>query len=157
MTDSENKRVVEVDGVKLEIDLRTAKRVDTLRVGDRVKVLIKPSYGSMEIRPGVVVGFEPFKSLPTIIVAYVKKDFTKASVEHLYFNAESKDAEVIAAVDDDAVSLDKQDVVDRFDLEIQKKREEIDEIERRKMYFLRNFQRYWVETDVAAATEEGPF
>jgi hypothetical protein len=34
----ENKRIVEIDGVKIEVDLRSAKRIDTFRVGDNVKV-----------------------------------------------------------------------------------------------------------------------
>ena len=35
----EEKRIVEIDGVKIEVDLRTAKRIDTFAVGDNVKVL----------------------------------------------------------------------------------------------------------------------
>ena len=37
----EQKRIVEIGGVKIEVDLRTAKRVDSYRVGDPVKVLTK--------------------------------------------------------------------------------------------------------------------
>ena len=37
----EEKRIVEIDGVKIEVDLRTAKRIDTFAVGDNVKVLCK--------------------------------------------------------------------------------------------------------------------
>ena len=37
----EEKRIVEIDGVKIEVDLRTAKRVDSYKVGDNVKILEK--------------------------------------------------------------------------------------------------------------------
>ena len=59
--------IIEVNGIKLEVDLRTAKRVDQLRVGDRVKVLNK-AYDGYEVLPGTVVCFEPFEKLPTTSV-----------------------------------------------------------------------------------------
>lgn len=37
----DGKRIIEIDGVKIEVDLRTAKRIDTYRVGDNVKILNK--------------------------------------------------------------------------------------------------------------------
>ena len=37
----DNKRIVEIDGVKIEVDLRKAKRVDSFQVGDNVKILEK--------------------------------------------------------------------------------------------------------------------
>src|SRR5690606_28503543 len=69
------KTIIEVNGVKLEVDLRTAKRVDELRVGDRVKVLTKDYRGEYEVHAGTIVGFEPFENLPTVIVAYLKRDY----------------------------------------------------------------------------------
>ncbi len=33
----ENKRIIEVAGVKMEIDLRTAKKIENFKVGDNVK------------------------------------------------------------------------------------------------------------------------
>ena len=45
----EEKRIVEIDGVKIEVDLRTAKRIDTFRVGDNVKVLCKEYNGDFTV------------------------------------------------------------------------------------------------------------
>ena len=42
--EKEYMKTIEINGVKLEIDLRTAKRVDTFKIGDNVKVL-KKEYG----------------------------------------------------------------------------------------------------------------
>lgn len=67
----QNKRVIEINGVKLEVDMRYAKRVDELRVGSKVKVLNK-EYSSYKVYPGVIVGFEEFDNLPTIVVAYLE-------------------------------------------------------------------------------------
>ena len=41
----EGKTMVEIDGVKMEVDLRTARRIDTFAVGDNVKVLCKDYNG----------------------------------------------------------------------------------------------------------------
>jgi hypothetical protein len=50
----ETKRVIEINGVKMEVDMRYAKRVDELRIGSRVKVLIK-EYSSYKIYLGVSI------------------------------------------------------------------------------------------------------
>ena len=71
--------VIEINGVKLEVDLRSARRIDTLRVGDRVKLLEKTSYGGPIVHHGVVAGFDPFPSQPTIIVSEDLHRFTGVS------------------------------------------------------------------------------
>lgn len=136
--------IIEINGVKLDVDLRTAKRIDTLCIGDRVKVLVKESYGGgVKVHPGVVCGFEPFTSLPTIIVAYLEIDWQEAKLKFAYLNAASKDVEVIKAIDNDALDLDKSRVIDMLDKQIAAKQVEITELERRKDYFLREFGAYW--------------
>ena len=64
----ETRRIVEIDGVKVEVDLRTAKRVDSFRVGDNVKILDK-SYQDYKVKPGIIVDFAEFQELPTIVIA----------------------------------------------------------------------------------------
>ena len=104
--------VVEVNGVKLEVDLRSAKRIDTLQVGSRVKVLTK-GYDGYKVRPGIVAGFEPFDKLPTIIVAVLDITYLEAKLDFVLFNSESKDIEVVAALDHDEAArlLDRKSVV----------------------------------------------
>ena len=65
-----NKRVIEIDGVKLEIDLRHARKVDHFRIGDTVK-LLKKQYNGYEVFPAVIVNFTEFKNKPTIEMLYV--------------------------------------------------------------------------------------
>lgn len=136
----EGKTIIEVNGVKLEVDLRSAKRIDELRVGDRVKVLNK-LYEGYEVLPGTVIGFEPFEKLPTIIVAYLKIDYAGTSIKYLYFNAQSKDVEIIKAIDDDQLDINKADVLSRFDQEIKKRKDEIEDMERRKQFSSRTSRR----------------
>jgi hypothetical protein len=96
MSEDKNIRVIEINGIKMEIDLRTAKRIDNLKVGDRVKVLIK-EYTSYKVHPGTIIGFEPFEKLPTIIIAYMETTYSSASVKFLYYNAKTEDTEVVRA------------------------------------------------------------
>lgn len=85
--------IIELNGVKLEVDLRTAKRVDTLRVGDRVRLLEKSSYSSsVTVHHGIIAGFEPFPSAPTIIVAYLKTAYREATIEFVYLNTASEES-----------------------------------------------------------------
>lgn len=150
----EGKTVIEVNGVKLEVDLRHAKRVDELRVGDRVKVLTK-GYSDYSVHAGTIIGFEPFAKLPTIIVAYVEKSYAKAEIKFVHFNSQSKDVEIIKAIDDDAIDIDKQNVVQQLDAEIAKLRDQIADVERRKQYFLDNFKAYW--ESLSAPVEKADF
>ena len=64
----EEKRIVEIDGVKIEVDLRTAKRIDTFRVGDNVKVLCKEYNGDFKVKPGIITDFCNFKEKSSISV-----------------------------------------------------------------------------------------
>src|SRR5690349_2704390 len=112
-----DKTIIEVNGVKLEVDLRTAKRIDTLHVGDRVKVLVK-QYNDFAVHAGTVIGFEPFENLPTVIVAYLKSDYSGPEIKFLYFNAKSKETEIIKAIDDDHLEINRQDVLQKMDREI---------------------------------------
>ena len=57
----ENKRIIEINGVKLEVDMSTAKKIDEYRVGDNVKVLKKDYSGNYDVLAGVIVEFVNLK------------------------------------------------------------------------------------------------
>lgn len=149
MEDS-TKTVIEINGVKMEVDLRHAKRIDELRVGDRVKVLHK-QYDGYKVHAGIVVGFEPFEALPTIIVAYIKTDWASASVEFVYFNNETKDYEIIKAIDDDQLDLSKDEVLSHFDRERARLETSMRELEEKRAYVERRFGAYWNDVNHAVA------
>lgn len=143
----QTKQIVEINGVKLEIDTRQAVRLDTFAVGTRVKVLAK-DYSSYKVKHGIVIGFEPFKNLPTIIVAVAALTYSEAKIEFLYYNAETKDVELVVALNDDLAELDQAAFVKQVDSEIAKKELEIQQLKDRKAYFLDKFKTFW--TPVAA-------
>lgn len=132
---------IEVNGVKMEVDMRYAKRIEELRVGSKVRVMTK-DYSGHTVHSGVIIGFEPFTDLPTIIVCYLEKSYSKMELKFLHFNAESKDIGLVKAVDDD-LDMEKSEVFDWFDREQKKLRDQIDELETRKQYFANNFAVYW--------------
>lgn len=136
--------IVEVNGVKMEIDLRQAKVVhQNIKVGTKVKVLEKGGYSGPVVYPGIVAGFEPFKDLPTIIVAYFKSDYSSASVSFAYINSKSAEKwDLVPAVDDE-LPIAKGDALRHFDKEIEKKHAEIRDLEEKRAYFLRTFGQFF--------------
>ena len=137
----EEKRIIEVNGVKLEIDLRTAKVIDRFQIGDPVKVLTK-TYSGYASHLGMIVGFDEFKDHPTIIIAYVKAEYSSANIEFAYLNSESKDIEV-CVVNEWDMPYTKGDITDKMDREIAKKEEELRELKEKKNYFLHMFGKYF--------------
>ena len=138
--------VIEINGVKLEVDLRHAKRVDNLKIGDRVKCLVK-GYSGMSTHAGIVVGFEPFPSLPSIVVAYLDTGYASGTLKFQTFNAETKDFEVVADLDNNALEVDRVHIIAQFDRDAAKKQQELDEIEAKRAFFLAHFGRYFEDKE----------
>lgn len=138
----EEKRVIEINGIKMEIDLRHAKRVDMFKVGDKVRVLVK-NYSGFVSYAGIIVGFDAFKERPTIIVAYVEPDaYSSNPLKFVYINQDSKDVE-ITAMTDDFIAADKSVIIDQMDKTILKHEQEIEEMKAKKAYFLKYFGVYF--------------
>lgn len=134
-------QTIEINGVKMQVDLRHARRIEELRIGDKVRVLTK-TYSSHEVFSGVVVGFEPFEKLPTIIIAYMKVAYNEVDLKFVHWNANSKDIEVVKAIDDD-LDLNKADMLKYFDRERAKLDRDLAALEERRSYFLDKFAAYW--------------
>jgi hypothetical protein len=143
--------IIEVNGMKLEVDLRTAKRIDELKIGSRVKCLLKPGYGEMKTLPGVIVGFEPFAGLPSIVVAYLDVGYGAAGLKFKTFNAETKDFEVIADVDNNALEIDRDEALAFFAREVETQRLKLREAEQKREFFLAHFGRYFGQVEAATA------
>ena len=136
--------IVEVNGVKMEVDLRHARIVhENIKVGSKVKLLAKSDYSGPTVYAGVVVGFEPFESLPTIIVAYVKDGYNDSGLAFAHINAKSSDKYDLVPSLDDELPIKKADVLAQFDRKIDKARAELETVEAQRDYFLRHFNRYF--------------
>lgn len=143
---SDDNKIIEINGVKFEVDARSAtlRQLDHIKIGSRVKVLIAASYGdNMEVHHGAVVGFEPFEGSPTVIIAYLKTSYgNPAEIKFLYFTSKSKE-KIIVSDENDKESLEASNIVQMMEKEIAKKKNEVQDLEDRKAYFLKNFKSYW--------------
>ena len=133
---------VEINGIKLDIDLRTARRIDTLQVGSRVKCLVK-TYSGAVVYPGVVIGFEPFPSKPTIQIAYLDMGYGSEMLKFFAFNEDSKDFEIVPDIDNSSLECHKADILVRFQREIDKKQLELEELQQKRQFFLDKFRAYF--------------
>jgi hypothetical protein len=139
--ENENKRIIEVNGVKMEIDLRQAKVIDNYKVGDYVKILVK-DYGSYKSHIGNIIGFDNFEKNPTIVIAYLKNEYITASIEFAYFNSASEGIEITTLNDWD-IPLEKSTILEQFQKEILKKEQEVTEMKNKANIFERLFGKYF--------------
>lgn len=142
----ENKRIIEINGVKLEVDLSTARRIDEFKVGDNVKVLRKTYGDSYEVIPGVITDFVSFKALPTIVIAVYKEAgySTPPSIDFIYYNAKTEGTEIAAACEHE-LKLSRDTVSERFEAAIKKKQQEANELRAHLDFFKEKFGRYFRE------------
>lgn len=135
----DNKKIIEVNGIKLEVDMRYAKRIDEFRVGDTVKVLDNRN-GRNEMRSGVITDFANFKELPTIMVAVYKGGdyWSMPTIEFIPYNAETTDVEIVG-VSAEEVLVSRETIVQKFDDNIAKKRDELNDLIIKRDTFVKYF------------------
>ena len=139
----EFEREIEIDGVKVAVDMRTVKKIDVYRVGDNVKVL-KKSYDAYHTYSGVIVDFVNFKELPAIVVAYFVQDYSSTSIEFVTITKDTKDIEIAPCLPHE-LSINKNRVIDKFNYEIEQQQHKVDELKAKRDYFLENFGKFFEE------------
>lgn len=135
----ENKRIIEVNGVKIEVDMRYARRIDEFKIGDTVKVLDKRN-DKNEMRTGVITDFANFKELPTIMIAIYKSGsyWDNPSIEFIPFNAETEDIEIVG-VSAEEIIVSRETIVQKFDDEIAKQRDKLNDLIVKRDTFVKYF------------------
>lgn len=133
--EDKNMKIVEINGVKIEVDMRKAKQVNTYKVGDSVKVLVK-EYESFKVKYGVIVDFADFSALPSIVVAYLD-GWNNDDIKYVDINNNSQIE--IAPCSDDEIKLDKEGILRKMNKEIEEKESEIREIKEKIRVFNKRF------------------
>ena len=135
----EDKRLIDINGVKLEVDMRSARRIDEFKVGDSVKVLDQRD-GRCDVRSGVITDFANFKDLPTIMVAVYKQGsyWDKPTIEFIPYNSKSEGIEIVG-VSAEEIIVSRDTVVQKFDDEIAKKRDELNDLIIKRDTFVKYF------------------
>lgn len=139
MNDLSNVTQFSVGAVTIAANRDAAIRAEILQIGDAVRVLSKPDYGESKVHTGVIVGFEPFNDLPTIIVAYIEVSYGSAEMKMLFFNDKAKGFEILAAAPDSNIEIERSRVIDWFASEEKKRLAELDELRAKRAYFEKYF------------------
>jgi len=135
---------IEIHGVKFEVDLREAKRINTFKVGDPVKILKKEYSDTWKQHCGVIVDFTEFARLPTITIAYLEENYNETKINFVNINSETnKDDLEIAPCNPFEMEISKPDILGKLDRDIIKKQEEMREIEFKKAVFTKYFNKYF--------------
>lgn len=137
-------KTIEINGVKLEVDLRTCKRIDTFKIGDNVKILKKRYGDEYRVYSGVIVDFVNFKERPAIVVAYFNQDYAGVEINFETITKDSKDIDIAPCLPHE-MKINKDRVIDKFDLKIAEKMKEADELRQKKEYFINNFGKFFEE------------
>lgn len=136
MENADEKRIIEINGIKMEVDLRYAKRVDSYRVGDSVKALIRNYGDSFTAYPGVIVGFTEFQNRPCIDLLYLKQD---GEVAFKSITKDDKDTE-IAPFNQFEEDFDKVSVLEKLNRQIEQAEEAVRMTKAKKEAFLKFFR-----------------
>ena len=91
-----NTQQIELKGQSFEVMTQAVVR-NTIKVGDRLRILKKATYSDHAVFDGIVIGFEPFKTLPSIVIAYIEDGYS-VDVKFLVWNDSTKDIEITAAL-----------------------------------------------------------
>lgn len=138
-------REIEIDGIKVAVDMRTVKKIDTYKVGDNIKVLKKPYSDTYKVYSGVIVDFVNFKNLPAIVIAYFNQDYSGTSIEFETITKDSKDIEIAPCLPHE-LSINKNRVLDKFNYEIEQQQHKVDELKAKRDYFIKNFGKFFEDT-----------
>jgi hypothetical protein len=133
----ENKRIVEIDGVKLEVDLRNAKVIDHYKVGDPVRVLTSESYDNL--KAGVIVGFCEFEKNPAIEIMVLNHGYSGIDFSIVTIVSGKENKIQIAPFDKYQGLISQTDIVTKFNRDIEKKELELADLKLKKKYFINDF------------------
>lgn len=145
MTNNEFIREIEINGIKMEVDLRTCKQISTYKIGDNVKVLKKTYNNDYSIYSGVIIDFVNFKERPAIVIAYFDQDYSGVSIKFETITQDTKDIEFAPCLPHE-LKINKARVVDKFDIAIAEKEHAAEELRQKKQYFLENFGKFFEES-----------
>lgn len=143
---------VVVGAVSLAVSREAQIRAEILKIGDPVRVMIKPEYSNdAKVHTGVIVGFEPFEESPAVIIAYIEESYSKAEMKTLYYTKASKGVEVIAAAPGIGLATEREKVLEFFESERKKKLLELDTLAAQRDYFEKHFGRLFEQIEHQAA------
>lgn len=142
-----NKKIIEIAGVKLEIDMTTAKVITNYKVGDCVKLLMKQYGDTFNIYPGIIAGFDDFATMPSITVAYIDSGYSGDVIKFKHVSSQSKDVE-LCPLQGYEFPHERSTMIDKFERAVTTKEEELRDLRSKYNFFLKNFGKYFSDLGV---------
>ena len=142
-------KIIEIGGIKMEVDMRHAVKVEYYKVGTNVRLLKKSSsYGNekYETYGGVIVGFDQFEKQPSILIAYIESSYGDTEIKFLTYNNQTKDVEICVA-DSSFIPFKKSTVLEMLSNKIAGAEQELLEAKAKKDYFVKNFDKYFKDAE----------
>ena len=135
-------QLITINGQEFEMNPKKPD-VKTLKVGDKVKLLIK-EYSAWKTYPGVIMSVDDFKSHPSINIVYLSAEYRTCEIRTVAYNSESKDIEVVfLGADDHSLDIDQGVVLDSFTRTIETKKAELADLFYKEAYFKKNFGKFF--------------
>lgn len=131
-------KIIEVNGIKMEVDLREAKVINKFKVGDPVK-LIKNDSGNVKIMAAAISGFVMTDKLSAIEVVWLEEDYWSGiKFMTAVITSKTTEYELVAYSEHDRI-LNKQSVLNCFNKKQDELEAKLDELRAKRQYFEDNF------------------
>lgn len=134
-----NKKIVEINGIKVEVDMREAKKIEKFKVGDPIRVLWK-KYSEWKTSYGVIIDFTEFQHKPAIDILYVKEDYDKVELIFKTITEDSEDIE-IAPINNIDLKFSRGDILKIIQEKIEEEKEKLRVLKFKKEEFKKYFGR----------------
>lgn len=137
-------RIIEISGVKMMIDERTATTIDHYKVGQKIKVLLKEYQNSAKVCQGIITDFfyserSDGTPLGAIQVLIVEDSYSGIDLKFKVYTNETNDMS-IAPLNDYEAKIPMTGIVEKFDREIESLKEKIRVLEVKKSAYLDLFE-----------------
>ena len=104
-------------------------------------------YDNYKVKPGIIVDFAEFQELPTIVIAVFEEGSWSSvpNISFIYYNKNTSEKVEIVSCSEDEIKVSKEGVIERFEREIQKKKNEYEDLKNKLDYFKTHFLKSYKE------------
>lgn len=139
------KRIIEIGGTKVEVDLRYAKTIDCYQIGDPIKVLVKEYSETYVSYVGVIVSLDNFANRPALNILYIKNGYDNG-IKLATLTIDSKDIEICPLIDKDEILVLRREIVASLDDKIKSAKATLQKAEEDKRIFTERLAGFFKET-----------
>lgn len=139
----EDIQIIEVGGTKIEIDFSRARKIETFKVGDCIKIF-KKKYSDWKLYPAIITGFASSDEMSGIEVTYLETEYNSATMKCEVVTAETKET-IIASISSNENYMSFNTLTELLARDIDKKEMELAEA-KSKLKFFKDFYGKYEQT-----------